>query len=246
MRVKISPSPLSRKWDKHKGINIMKIIASDYDGTLNRNHCVSKETADAVARWQSAGNLFGIVTGRGAEFSEIIKSCNVKCDFLIVHTGAIVMDSKLNEIYRSFADASTHPLLAEICRENGAIEFDTECSGDSFSQFNAVMETDEEAIHVCDIMNNKHGDKITAFANGRNINVVANGVSKAQGIYAAMRHFDVVKEDVAAIGDSYNDLPMILEFGGYTVTNAPDDIKAQASCICDGVEDLIGKLLNKT
>ena len=42
----------------------MKIIASDYDGTFNHNGIDDNKRA-AVAKWRLAGNLFGIISGRG-------------------------------------------------------------------------------------------------------------------------------------------------------------------------------------
>jgi len=41
----------------------MKIIASDYDGTLNEGG-MDEEKRLAIRKWQEAGNLFGIVSGR--------------------------------------------------------------------------------------------------------------------------------------------------------------------------------------
>ena len=42
----------------------MKIIASDYDGTLNRGG-ISDDVRKAIDMWRERGNIFGIVTGRG-------------------------------------------------------------------------------------------------------------------------------------------------------------------------------------
>ena len=45
----------------------MKIIASDFDGTLNY-HGISAEDTAAIAKFRAAGNKFGIVTGRDLEW----------------------------------------------------------------------------------------------------------------------------------------------------------------------------------
>ena len=47
----------------------MKIIASDYDGTINYQGRVSEEDKAAIRKFRQAGNKFGIVTGRDAELS---------------------------------------------------------------------------------------------------------------------------------------------------------------------------------
>lgn len=45
----------------------MKILASDYDGTLRTEELVAEKDIEAIARFRKAGNLFGIVTGRSME-----------------------------------------------------------------------------------------------------------------------------------------------------------------------------------
>ena len=42
----------------------MKLLATDYDGTLKYQDHVTKEDRDAIIRWKEAGNLFVIDTGR--------------------------------------------------------------------------------------------------------------------------------------------------------------------------------------
>ena len=42
----------------------MKILASDYDGTLRTGVLVDKKDRDAIVKFQKDGNHFGIVTGR--------------------------------------------------------------------------------------------------------------------------------------------------------------------------------------
>ena len=42
----------------------MKILASDYDGTLNYNGIDDRKRM-ALDKWRTAGNLFGLVSGRG-------------------------------------------------------------------------------------------------------------------------------------------------------------------------------------
>ncbi len=45
----------------------MKILASDYDGTLRTGKCVSEENVEAIRAFRAHGNAFGIVTGRSVE-----------------------------------------------------------------------------------------------------------------------------------------------------------------------------------
>ena len=42
----------------------LRIIASDFDGTLMREASVTYADAESIKIWQKKGNLFGLVTGR--------------------------------------------------------------------------------------------------------------------------------------------------------------------------------------
>ena len=89
----------------------MKIIATDFDGTLNQNG-IGREKREAIAAWRKAGNLFGIVTGRGfRSIYEVIKDTGIGYDFLICNNGAVICDSKLNILTDT---KCTEPLTAAL------------------------------------------------------------------------------------------------------------------------------------
>ena len=45
--------------------DILKIIASDYDGTLNHGG-IDKKKKNAISKWRKEGNIFSVISGRGA------------------------------------------------------------------------------------------------------------------------------------------------------------------------------------
>lgn len=68
----------------------MYILASDYDGTLNRGG-ISAPVREAVARFRAAGNLFGIVTGRDYWMYETVARENLPIDFILAMNGAMLV-----------------------------------------------------------------------------------------------------------------------------------------------------------
>ena len=74
----------------------MKIIASDFDGTLlhrqGNEHVISQKDRDAIKKWRAGGNLFGIVTGRGSEMPKTVVNENLDIDFVITFNGAEIYD----------------------------------------------------------------------------------------------------------------------------------------------------------
>ena len=69
----------------------MKMIASDYDGTLCHDG-VSAADRDALQRWRAAGNVFGIVTGRSNNMLGRILKEQLAIDYVSVFNGAVVYD----------------------------------------------------------------------------------------------------------------------------------------------------------
>lgn len=71
----------------------MKILASDYDGTLRKNGAVDPADLAAIAHFRAAGNLFGIVTGRAYDMiAAELRHYGVDYDFLICNNGSMVFD----------------------------------------------------------------------------------------------------------------------------------------------------------
>ena len=82
----------------------MKIIATDYDGTLNHNG-ITDEKRKAISKWRKSGNLFGAVSGRGIKsLLEVIQDKIFEYDFLIANNGAIIFDKDLNVLTETRCD----------------------------------------------------------------------------------------------------------------------------------------------
>ena len=96
----------------------MKIIATDFDGTLSYNGKISEEDKAAIKRFRDAGNKFGVVTGRDIEMSFWVRNAFPDVDFIISCTGGVITDDKGKIIYekKQIADykAQTEKLLAEL------------------------------------------------------------------------------------------------------------------------------------
>lgn len=73
------------------------------------------------------------------------------------------------------------------------------------------------------------------------------GVTKGTSLNHLIQKLGITREEVIAIGDSYNDLAMI-EFAGLGVAmgNAPDDIKAKANFVTDtNMNDGVAKVVEE-
>ena len=101
----------NQKNGKQGRTTMIKVIASDMDGTLLGNdHKVAPETLKAIHEACDAGIRFMIATGRNFKGAmEELKETDIVCDY-IVGSGAEVRDQKQQIV-------STAPLSMELCEE---------------------------------------------------------------------------------------------------------------------------------
>ena len=84
---------------------MMKILASDYDGTLNRNGTVSDTDVRAVESWRNAGNLFVMDTGRSMEsILEETEHYHIPVDYYITNNGGMLFDKDRRVLFSSYLD----------------------------------------------------------------------------------------------------------------------------------------------
>ncbi len=78
----------------------MKLLVTDYDGTLYQYFKIRPEDLEAIKRFRKQGNLFGIASGRHLEsLRKEINLHNIEVDFLIGNNGAIITDHQNRLIY---------------------------------------------------------------------------------------------------------------------------------------------------
>jgi Predicted hydrolases of the HAD superfamily len=98
----------------------MKLLASDYDGTLLRNRRIDKGDIEAIERFRAAGNLFGIVTGRpyGSIRNEL-KARKINYDFVISINGGYIVDHKGEIIHEERIPLNiSEQICAQILKED--------------------------------------------------------------------------------------------------------------------------------
>lgn len=92
----------------------MKIVASDYDGTLYSQGHLLGDVVSAVTEWRQNGNLFGIATGRDfyMTISEVDK-WGIPVDFYICMNGAAVYDHDRHLLVKHNLPEKYIPLLLQ-------------------------------------------------------------------------------------------------------------------------------------
>lgn len=245
---------------------MQKIIASDYDGTLARPHLgVIDADREAIKAWRAAGNLFGIVTGRGRMEEELTRA-NVEYDFTIVFNGTEIYDGCGNLLLGRCGDGNVlWESLPLMLRQEGDwvdivgnersyyVTYQDKLVEDrsswvkqeeirnvpSFRQIYSLRRNDAEALEIATQLQKQFGDNMSPLVNCSWINIAPVGVTKASGVLEYAKMMGVDEKNIFTIGDSYNDLDMVRAFGGFSVLNGAPELKAVASQVVDGIQELV-------
>lgn len=83
----------------------MKVLASDYDGTLRTGEMVDTKDVEAIHTFREQGNVFGLVTGRSMEsIKKEIERNGFEFDFIIANNGGVVYDANFNKLQCLYMD----------------------------------------------------------------------------------------------------------------------------------------------
>ena len=246
----------------------MKIIGSDYDGTLNHNG-IDEKKKQQLELWRSKGNVFAIISGRfRRDLIEVYAAKQFPCDFLIADSGAVIMKTDGTAVSEIRCDACVVvPLLnklfewgcpwgnidtafpckvyadGEECTDEGEYTLETMPEVSYFNQISTALPDDETAAKVTRLIREHFGAQLNPLQNGTCLDIVRADMDKAQGLRILADYLGADYSDIIAVGDNVNDSDMIREFRSYAMENGVDQIKTLADFITPGVGELIEKEL---
>lgn len=103
----------------------MKILASDYDGTLKYKEHITAEDIEAIKKWKAEGNLFVIDTGRSMEsILEEAGKYNLPVDFYITNNDGMVFDKEGNVLFSSCLPVDvSHQIMTLASQMKGVVSY---------------------------------------------------------------------------------------------------------------------------
>lgn len=246
----------------------MKILASDYDGTLNLSGTVSKENLEAIAAWRAAGNLFGAVSGRNlGSIKQFLERDGVPYDFMVGCNGSVITDREGRPAGHSCIPARmAMTLLAEIHRfeahyvsasyDWGSIPVDA-CTDvraddvwltiedqrlDRVLQVSGFFTCPAHAIAVKDTCEALFSGQIVGLMpTVQSIDFVRAGTDKANGIRKLVACRGLSPEIILTVGDGENDLAMLEapDFCGHAMQSGMPVVLERVSRTTESVAALI-------
>ena len=222
----------------------MRILGSDYDGTLNRGG-IDDERREALRAWRAAGNVFALVSGRGRENVLTLPTRDgFSCDFLLAANGAVAMNVDGEVLRAESCDGElAAPLLTLMlalgapwarvqearslsvyadpeCVEEGGVALSALPPIERFDQISARFDNDDAAATAVAAIRARFGDRLNPLQNGQFVDVVRGDVNKAEGLRFLAQHLGVHREAVIAVGDNINDADMLRAFKSYAMEDS--------------------------
>lgn len=204
----------------------MKILISDFDGTfLDHNF---EKNIKFVQEFVEQGNIFIIATGRNiTSLQKVICNYNIPFSYLIQNDGGIILNSTYQEIYRN-------DLENELCKElliqlNSSSIFENVFCDTGYSYKKEVtnkanriigkIKEREKADKYLKELKEIYGNKIYAYLSNNWINITSGNNDKLTAIEWLAKHNNWSRKNIYTVGDSYNDLRMLITYQGYLVGN---------------------------
>ncbi|OUQ14059.1 hypothetical protein B5E87_04115 [Massilimicrobiota sp. An142] len=244
---------------------MLQALASDIDRTLffhERQPQISYEDCEAIQNYQSLGHLFGLCSGRPYQ-GVVHLFQNLHPDFYIITSGSLILDCDYNVIYKQTIPSSIiHQLYQQYDHQAIII-----IHADDFQTYKTKKEfSDDECLLFSDIHEIKypilgislvfHDEKIAyqqaqkinhlypdieGFQNTDSIDIVPKGCSKGTALQKIKDYYQIT--NLAGIGDSYNDIPMLTNVDiPITFVDAPQTLKDIAQYHVHSVTEAIANL----
>lgn len=223
---------------------VIKLIALDMDGTLlNNQHEISDGNRQAIKEAQEKGVHVVLSTGRS------LQNCRPHADelglasYLVTVNGSEIWDEKCELVERNLLKSDHIEWMLELAKQHEATFWAINTERNWHNEI-------PEDLHNVDWLKfgfNVHDDATRELilhelkAKGEfeltnsmpyNIEVNPIGISKAKGLQLVCDRLGIEMKNVMAVGDSLNDLAMIMEAGiGVAMGNAQETLKKAADWV---------------
>jgi hydroxymethylpyrimidine pyrophosphatase-like HAD family hydrolase len=198
-------------------------LALDYDGTIAEQDVLHPEVRAAIGELRRQGIVVVLVTGRRLRDLKRVAGDLSLFDAVVAENGAVL---EIAGMGRHFV--LSQPLAPEFVRAVRRLGIDLavgECIGET------------DAVHAPEVVAAIRDMQLplVMLFNRSRVMILAQGVSKATGLHAALRLLRLSEHNVLAIGDAENDHPLLqaCELGVVVSWGSPA-LKAIADAVLPG------------
>lgn len=191
----------------------MKIIASDFDGTLLIRNKLREGDLRSIKSFQDRGNLFGIVTGRSFHSLNKLIEGKLSPDFVIANNGSHILirnEKAMTELVKFTLDKTKVARLINFYKPYFPVKIFTD-KARSLDRLDEIMDREEIlalAIYSDKNLDNPFDEDFSFHKSIGVIDVINKQVSKKTGI-EFIKDFYGYDKEIYSIGDDLNDISFL-------------------------------------
>lgn len=236
----------------------MKLLLSDLDGTLLFNDIgIKEEDLNAIHRFQAKGHLFGINTGRTlVGLYNGIGNYPLHPDIMILSSGSQICDKQHHYLFNQRISRDVIEKIANTIDYQDKAKV-LLCNGTNYYHhldLTQIKDLDFDSLHfsfknISDLLTIKAQFErefkglLEPHQNVLHLDLSSPGTNKGNAIIKASELFQIPLEDIACIGDSFNDLSMFeVCKTSFTFETSDDILKQKATYIVSSIAEAIERL----
>lgn len=232
----------------------MKVLVSDFDGTLFCNIDELKINKQAVKKFRKQGNLFIIATGRNlTSIKKEIEHLNITFDYLICNDGALIFNNTFKLLDRTDIPLSCNEKILQVIEKINNqyiwyLDDGINYKKDITSLANKIIIKIEDRLQAKELLNiiKKEVPELDGYISNNWINLIDKSVNKSTGILKLKELLNLDLKDIYTIGDNINDYKMLEAYNGYRMNNTKNlDIISLNIPNIKSVAGLIEELMKK-
>jgi|GEM_PF-778417 len=226
----------------------MKIIVSDFDGTLFSD--AFEANLEAINSFVAAGNKFIIATGRAMNsLSEDLSLVELDCEYYICNDGAVIFDRYFNVVYRKdIRGEIVRPIFNILQDDKNTLEVFVDTShgfvADPNKAANGIrarfLDKTQAMITLDSIM--RQYPEVHGYISTNWVNIIDHKINKATAIDFLVESYKYDSNEIITVGDGINDYEMIKNYNGFTLINGHEDLKTISNGIVKDLSELVDML----
>lgn len=227
----------------------MKLIASDFDGTIFIDEKIKTEDIKAIRDFQDKGNLFGIVTGRTYHSLFVLIEGKMDPDFVIANNGSHIFVKNGKDMTEVLKYSLDQDKIRDVIDFYGGkyqtrIFTDKDRAVDKISDLREGEEILSLAIYSDNMLENPFEKDFSFHKSIGVTDVINSAVSKQTGI-EFIKDFYGFDKEIIAIGDDFNDIEFLsntsLSYSLDYVTN--EEVRKVCNFSVRSVAELLSNLI---
>lgn len=229
----------------------MKVLISDYDGTLYVNENDIKNNSEKIEEFRKKGNMFIISTARN--YSSIKEECiknNIIVDYFFCDIGSVILDFEGNVIYEQHIGKEDVKKIEEKLEnyKNKLIISRYGTNAKIEKELNEVIEykIKGDMNYLVEVKNaiEKEIENVKTQITEDNRFIIHTSTKESAIEKFLLMTGSVKKEEIYTVGDELDDLEMLKRYNGYRMQNCNQFVRGNVDNEVKSVSQLIDIINN--